>query len=186
MPLYFAYGSNMDVEAMGRRCPRSKPRRPCPARTPSARDHARGVADRGSRAARGGSRTPLGPGARRRSGPRPLRGRPQRALRQGRSARHRGGRARSGRWSISAPMPGLASRRRTTSPASWPRPAPPACRPKGWRRSMRCAPVTARAERGYRPGARLQVLRHARTLAPTASRSDSRACVSSPPSISRR
>ena len=25
MPLYFAYGSNMDVEAMGRRCPRSKP-----------------------------------------------------------------------------------------------------------------------------------------------------------------
>ncbi len=25
MPLYFAYGSNMDVEAMVRRCPRSKP-----------------------------------------------------------------------------------------------------------------------------------------------------------------
>jgi hypothetical protein len=25
MPLYFAYGSNMDVEAMARRCPRSKP-----------------------------------------------------------------------------------------------------------------------------------------------------------------
>ncbi len=25
MPLYFAYGSNMDVEAMSRRCPRSKP-----------------------------------------------------------------------------------------------------------------------------------------------------------------
>jgi AIG2-like family len=25
MPLYFAYGSNMDVKAMGRRCPRSKP-----------------------------------------------------------------------------------------------------------------------------------------------------------------
>ncbi len=25
MPLYFAYGSNMDVAAMGRRCPRSKP-----------------------------------------------------------------------------------------------------------------------------------------------------------------
>jgi gamma-glutamylcyclotransferase (GGCT)/AIG2-like uncharacterized protein YtfP len=25
MPLYFAYGANMDVEAMGRRCPRSKP-----------------------------------------------------------------------------------------------------------------------------------------------------------------
>ena len=24
MPLYFAYGSNMDVNAMGRRCPRSK------------------------------------------------------------------------------------------------------------------------------------------------------------------
>ena len=24
MPLYFAYGSNMDVAAMGRRCPRSK------------------------------------------------------------------------------------------------------------------------------------------------------------------
>ena len=24
MPLYFAYGSNMDVDAMGRRCPRSK------------------------------------------------------------------------------------------------------------------------------------------------------------------
>src|SRR5271165_4717350 len=24
MPLYFAYGSNMDVEAMARRCPRSK------------------------------------------------------------------------------------------------------------------------------------------------------------------
>jgi gamma-glutamylcyclotransferase (GGCT)/AIG2-like uncharacterized protein YtfP len=24
MPLYFAYGSNMNVEAMGRRCPRSK------------------------------------------------------------------------------------------------------------------------------------------------------------------
>jgi hypothetical protein len=24
MPLYFAYGSNMDVTAMGRRCPRSK------------------------------------------------------------------------------------------------------------------------------------------------------------------
>jgi len=26
MPLYFAYGENMDVEAMARRCPRSKPR----------------------------------------------------------------------------------------------------------------------------------------------------------------
>jgi len=25
MPLYFAYGANMDVEAMARRCPRSKP-----------------------------------------------------------------------------------------------------------------------------------------------------------------
>jgi gamma-glutamylcyclotransferase (GGCT)/AIG2-like uncharacterized protein YtfP len=25
MPLYFAYGSNMNVEAMARRCPRSKP-----------------------------------------------------------------------------------------------------------------------------------------------------------------
>jgi gamma-glutamylcyclotransferase (GGCT)/AIG2-like uncharacterized protein YtfP len=25
MPLYFAYGSNMDVKAMARRCPRSKP-----------------------------------------------------------------------------------------------------------------------------------------------------------------
>jgi gamma-glutamylcyclotransferase (GGCT)/AIG2-like uncharacterized protein YtfP len=25
MPLYFAYGSNMDVEAMARRCPRAKP-----------------------------------------------------------------------------------------------------------------------------------------------------------------
>jgi hypothetical protein len=25
MPLYFAYGANMSVEAMGRRCPRSKP-----------------------------------------------------------------------------------------------------------------------------------------------------------------
>ncbi len=25
MPLYFAYGSNMDVEAMARRCPRSRP-----------------------------------------------------------------------------------------------------------------------------------------------------------------
>ncbi len=25
MPLYFAYGANMDVEAMKRRCPRSKP-----------------------------------------------------------------------------------------------------------------------------------------------------------------
>src|ERR1700728_4632102 len=25
MPLYFAYGSNMDVDAMARRCPRSKP-----------------------------------------------------------------------------------------------------------------------------------------------------------------
>jgi len=25
MPLYFSYGSNMDVEAMARRCPRSKP-----------------------------------------------------------------------------------------------------------------------------------------------------------------
>jgi len=25
MPLYFAYGSNMDVEAVARRCPRSKP-----------------------------------------------------------------------------------------------------------------------------------------------------------------
>ncbi len=25
MPLYFAYGSNMDVEAMAQRCPRSKP-----------------------------------------------------------------------------------------------------------------------------------------------------------------
>ena len=24
MPLYFAYGSNMDVDAMARRCPRSK------------------------------------------------------------------------------------------------------------------------------------------------------------------
>ncbi|HEY6732614.1 MAG TPA: gamma-glutamylcyclotransferase, partial [Roseiarcus sp.] len=24
MPLYFAYGSNMDVAAMARRCPRSK------------------------------------------------------------------------------------------------------------------------------------------------------------------
>jgi gamma-glutamylcyclotransferase (GGCT)/AIG2-like uncharacterized protein YtfP len=24
MPLYFAYGSNMDINAMGRRCPRSK------------------------------------------------------------------------------------------------------------------------------------------------------------------
>jgi hypothetical protein len=27
MPLYFAYGANMDVEAMARRCPRSKPLR---------------------------------------------------------------------------------------------------------------------------------------------------------------
>jgi len=26
MPLYFAYGANMDVEAMARRCPRSRPR----------------------------------------------------------------------------------------------------------------------------------------------------------------
>ena len=25
MPLYFAYGSNMDVEGMTRRCPRAKP-----------------------------------------------------------------------------------------------------------------------------------------------------------------
>src|ERR1700733_3906507 len=25
MPLYFAYGANMDVEAMARRCPRSRP-----------------------------------------------------------------------------------------------------------------------------------------------------------------
>ena len=25
MPLYFAYGSNMDVDAMARRCPRAKP-----------------------------------------------------------------------------------------------------------------------------------------------------------------
>ncbi len=50
MPLYFAYGSNMDVAAMARRCPRAEAARARPARTPSARDHARGVADRGPRA----------------------------------------------------------------------------------------------------------------------------------------
>ena len=45
MPLYFAYGSNMDVVGMAKRCPRS-PARPRQTHAAPAGDHARGLADR--------------------------------------------------------------------------------------------------------------------------------------------
>ena len=46
MPLYFAYGANMDVAAMARALPALEAARARPADAPSARGHARGLADR--------------------------------------------------------------------------------------------------------------------------------------------
>ena len=127
MPLYFAYGANMSVGAMARRCPRSKALGQARLERHRLHGHARGLADCGARPALRRARRALGLGPIRRCGARPLRrpaAGPSTARSPSRSSR-RAGRGR--RSSISAPTPGPESRAPTTSPTSSPQRARGGC-----------------------------------------------------------
>ena len=132
MPLYFAYGSNMNAEAMARRCPRSKA-----VGLARLERHRLAVMREGwltvsARPARLGARRPVGSCALRRSGARPLRGLRSTPRSSSRSSPKPG---RSGRSSISAPMRDPGPCGRTIWPRSSPRRAPGRCRPRRSRRS---------------------------------------------------
>ena len=116
MPLYFAYGANMDVAAMARRCPRSKPlglARLMRHRLAVMREGWL-TASRDPRAER--PRRAVGSRARRRRRARPLRGARRRSLRQGRAAGRRRGRGEA-RAGLFRRQRGPGGRRRTISPA---------------------------------------------------------------------
>ena len=88
MPLYFAYGANMSVEAMARRCPRSKALGQARLERHRLAVMREGWLTAAARPALRRARRALGLGAIRRCGARPLRGLGRRPLRQARPADH--------------------------------------------------------------------------------------------------
>ena len=166
MPLYFAYGSNMDVEAMARRCPRSKPLGLARLDAPSARDHARRLADgdarspmRTSTACCGTSRSPTcARSTATRGSPTGLYAKALQPV-SASAARNR-------RWSISAPNsgPGVAAADYIAGVLAaarhWRLPAATIARLESFAAEAGVAPPAAPAERRPRP-ARAAALRHA-------------------------
>ena len=96
MPLYFAYGSNMSVEAMARRCPRSKALGLARLERHRLAVMREGWLTADARPALGRPRRAVGSGAQRRGGARPLRGPVAGPLRQGRASGRHPGRGEAG------------------------------------------------------------------------------------------
>ncbi len=96
MPLYFAYGANMDVEDMARRCPRSRPLGVARLMRHRLAIMREGWLTATRDAARARSRRTLGSRARRRLGARSLRAAGGRVVREDHAAGDRGKRAEAG------------------------------------------------------------------------------------------